>query len=235
MKATLIIRHIEKLYTCDSQDTICTHAFVACHHDRILECGPGDGSRWQDEATRIIDAAGEIVVPAFIETQYDMPRRALYNEMLRQERDRLWQMYHNGILTVLTTAGRIQQRTLYQDVFRARKGVIAQVKFGDKAPRKEPFVLTCAGPGDNRSLQPAAFYQRHIHHVDSLTLLKASTCWPAQAARLDDRGIIAPGKLADMLVLRVPDIDGFYELADTTLIRRIIKNGIPVYPEIIRC
>lgn len=235
MKATLIIRHIKKLYTCDQQDTVYTHAYVACHHDRILECGPGEGTHWQDEATRIIDAAGEIVVPGFIEAQYDMPRSSSYNDMLRQERDRLYRMYRCGILTVLTAAGRIQQRTLYQDVFRARTKDLDPVKFGDDKPENTPFVLTCAGPGNNCSLQPAAFYQRHIHKTDCMDLLKASTCWAAQAARLHDRGIIAPGKLADMLIIRASDICGFYEMADTYLVRRIIKNGIPVYPEIIRC
>ena len=235
MKATLIIRNIEKLYTCAEDDTIYENAFVAMHHDVIMACGSGTGSQYRDEATRILDATGEIVTPAFIEAHYEMPRSNSYNDMILKEYDRLFRMYQAGITTVMTAEGHVQNRSLSQDVFRSRASCIRQLHFGDEKLPEAPYVLTCGGPGANCSLQPAAYYARYLLDADPYELLKASTVWPAKAQKLTDRGMVEPGKLADLLVLRASEISRFYELADTFLIRRIIKNGIPVWPEIIRC
>ena len=66
MKATLLIKNIENLYTCDKDFTILHHAFIACHHEKIIEINTGSYKEWLDPATRVIDAQGECVVPAFI-------------------------------------------------------------------------------------------------------------------------------------------------------------------------
>ena len=42
MKATLLIKNIENLYLCDSKNTIISQAFVALHHDKILDFGSHD-------------------------------------------------------------------------------------------------------------------------------------------------------------------------------------------------
>lgn len=39
MKATLIIKNIENLYTCDADFTILKHAFLALFHDKIIKMG----------------------------------------------------------------------------------------------------------------------------------------------------------------------------------------------------
>ena len=70
MKATLLIKNIENLYTCDKNFTILHHAFIACHHDKIIEINTGSYKEWLDPATRVIDAQGECVVPAFIDCQF---------------------------------------------------------------------------------------------------------------------------------------------------------------------
>lgn len=70
MKATLIITHIHKLYATqrDQDAFLCLeNAFVAVHHDRIIDLGTHDYHTWVDKDTRLIDAANEIVVPAFID------------------------------------------------------------------------------------------------------------------------------------------------------------------------
>ncbi len=37
---------------------------------------------------------------------------------------------------------------------------------------------------------------------DAATAMKAATVWAAEALGLEDRGVLAPGKLADIVVLR---------------------------------
>ncbi len=46
MKATLLIKNIENLYTCDKNFTILHHAFIACHHDKIIEINTGSYKEW---------------------------------------------------------------------------------------------------------------------------------------------------------------------------------------------
>lgn len=110
--------------------------------------------------------------------------------MLRHEHDILWKLQSGGILTVMTKAGRVQQRTLKQDVFRSRPQTVARVAFGARKLPERPFVLSCQGPGQICSFQPAAFYLRQMLKADAMDLLKAMTLWPAQAQGLKDRGVI---------------------------------------------
>ncbi len=65
MKATLIIKNIENLYTCDENFTVISHAFIAIHHDTIVDYGVHSFKPWLDESTRVIDARGEVVCPGF--------------------------------------------------------------------------------------------------------------------------------------------------------------------------
>ena len=66
MKATLIIKNIENLYTCDKDFTVLSHCFIALHHDKIIDISTGSFTQWLDPATAVIDARGECVVPGFI-------------------------------------------------------------------------------------------------------------------------------------------------------------------------
>lgn len=235
MKATLVIKNIEKLYTCDARHTVLRHAYIAIHHEWIMSVGIGECRGLMDAATRVLDASGEIAVPGFIEACYVMPEKATWNETIRHEHDTLWRLQKSGILTVMTRDGRVQQRTLLSDAFRSRPHDLPQVVYGQKEKPEGPFVLSCQGPGKTFSFQPAAFYLRHMLGMSSQDILDSMTCWPAMAQRLKDRGVIEKGRLADILVFRVRSIDELFDQADLDSLRRIVKNGIPVWPEMIRC
>lgn len=235
MKATLLLKNIAHLYTCNAEQRVYEHAYIACHHQWIMALGTGEWKGLTDDATRILDARGECVVPAFIESRHAMPESRRFHDTLRNENEILHQMQQAGILTVMTEAGRIQRRTLNQDVFRSRDETFARACFGQKVLPEKPFVLSLCKPGRNTSFMPAAFYLKHMNGAAASDLLMAMTAWPAQANGMKDRGILEKGYLADFLVLRVADIEDFFDRADTEEIHRMVKNGIPIYPEIMRC
>ena len=117
MKATLLIKNIENLYTCDKNFTILHRAFIACHHDKIIEINTGSYKEWLDPATRVIDAQGECVVPAFIDCQFKSFTHVRLGDQLRQDINALYAMRQNGILTLICDNPNSQRMKLEQDVF----------------------------------------------------------------------------------------------------------------------
>ena len=73
------------------------------------------------------------------------------------------------------------------------------------------------------------------HKVDLRTLLESMTSLPAKTFGLIDRGSLEKGKLADILILQVPTMEHYYQTLGRPLIHRMIKNGIPFYPNWIVC
>lgn len=103
MKATLIITHIHKLYATqrDQDAFLCLeNAFVAVHHDRIIDLGTHDYHTWVDKDTRLIDAANEIVVPAFIDPHVRFSFNQKNGDNLRINRETMELFYKNGITTM---------------------------------------------------------------------------------------------------------------------------------------
>ncbi|MDA2979800.1 MAG: imidazolonepropionase [Actinomycetota bacterium] len=58
--------------------------------------------------------------------------------------------------------------------------------------------------------------------------LWSATAGGAAALGLSDRGIIAPGKLADLVMLDAPSYEHLAYRPDGDLVRRVIKRGVPV-------
>ena len=101
MKATLIIKNIESLYTCDKDFTVYKHAFIACHHDKIIDLGVHDYKKWIDSATRVLDACGETVIPAFIDCNFEGFSKVRLGDQLRENNSALYAMKTIGILKIL--------------------------------------------------------------------------------------------------------------------------------------
>lgn len=117
MKATLIIKNIENLYTCDAHFTILHQAFLAIHHDQIIDFGTHSFKKWLDPATVVIDSCGECVLPAFIDCNYEGFHHVRLGDQLRQDGSALFAMKMNGILTLLTNQKSLLRHELTQDVF----------------------------------------------------------------------------------------------------------------------
>ena len=92
MKATLLIKNIENCYTCDSLFRVLKHAFIAIHHDKIIDIGTGSYMKWIDPTTRVIDAVGETVIPAMIDCHYQGFRNVRLGDQLRENNAALYAM-----------------------------------------------------------------------------------------------------------------------------------------------
>lgn len=241
MKATLLIKNIEKIYTCDSNFTIIEHGYIALHHDKIIDISSGSYKHWLDDATRVIDARGEIVVPAFIDCDFQGFEHVSMGDQLREDHAALYAMQKNGILTLLTRRSRLQRMELTQDVFvRKTKSNVPIVSAIDRVDetKLDRFMLSCGFGTPNAyvySLQPLAYILFSMYHVKARSLLEAMTSLPAKEFDLKDRGSIKTGKIGDLLILQVPSIEHYYQTVGTPLIHRMIKNGIPFFPHWMVC
>ena len=242
MKATLIIKNIKNLYTCNEKSEVLSDAFIAVHHEYIIDLGIHHGyKKWMDSSTRVIDAQGECVVPAFIDSCLQNYGSLRSSDQTRNENETAYALRSNGILTMVTPLSRLQRKDLFQDIMKKRVcsefPILSSVQqYSRKIPEK--FLLSC-GTGQEKhhifSMHPIAFYLYNFRSVNAQTLLNSMTCWPAESFRLKDRGSVEIGKRADLLVLHTPTIEKYFNTIGVPLIRRMIKNGIPVYPDIIRC
>ena len=241
MKATLLIKNIENLYTCDKDFTILHHAFIACHHDKIIEINTGSYKEWLDPSTRVIDAQGECVVPAFIDCQFKSFTHVRLGDQLRQDINALYAMRQNGILTLICDNPNSQRMKLEQDVFYKKNQPKLPVlhrlnELNDKIP--ETFLMSCGFGLPNSyvySMAPMSYVLFQTHRVCSRKLLESMTSLPAKEFDLLDRGSIEIGKTADLLVLQVTTIEHYFQTLGRPLIHRMIKNGIQFYPEWMVC
>ena len=241
MKATLLIKNIENLYTCDKNFTILNHAFIACHHDKIIEINTGSYKEWLDPATRVIDAQGECVVPAFIDCQFKSFTHVRLGDQLRQDINALYAMRQNGILTLICDNPNTQRMKLDQDVFykkiQSELPVLHRLsELKNEIP--ETFLMSCGFGLPNSyvySMAPISYVLFQTHRVGSRKLLESMTSLPAKEFGLSDRGSIEIGKTADLLVLQVTTIEHYFQTLGRPLIHRMIKNGIQFYPEWMVC
>lgn len=240
MQATLIIKNIENLYTCDQQFTILKHAFLALFHDKIIKMGTGSFEDLLDPATVVIDARGECVIPAFIDCHYAGFQSVRLGDQLREDHSALYAMKMNGILTLLSPNPALQRKDLTQDVFFTKHQStlpIVETKMFKECP-KFPFLLSCGFGKPNSyvySFQPMLYQLFNGWNVESQYLLEAMTSLVAKEFHLEDRGSIEIGKIGDLLILHVPSIEHYFQSLGRPLIHRMIKNGIPFYPHWIVC
>ncbi|MDO4465759.1 MAG: amidohydrolase family protein [Bacillota bacterium] len=240
MHATLLIKNISWLYTCNKDEEVLQNAYIALYHDKIIKIGQDSYKDLLDPCTRIIDAKGEIVVPGFIDCDFRGSCKELSGDKIREEKNVLYSMYNNGILTVLSK--KREEKSLTQDMLLTNtEPTIPVLSYTDSLHNlsEEKFCLSCGFGRDEKvqasSLQAIAYDIQRMFCMRPTKILSAMTYYPAQLFGLEDRGSIEVGKNGDLLILRVADIESYFRSIGNSCIHRIIKNGIPVFPNIIRC
>lgn len=242
MKATLLIKNIENLYTCDASFRILQNAYIALYHDKIIALGTGSYAECIEPSTRVIDAVGECVIPGLIDCRYIGFERVRLGDPLRENSKAFYAMRQNGLLTLVTPNPKLQRMELTQDVIYRKQAISTPIlsRFSDFEEKGKPeeFILSCGFGNVQRyiySLQPICYSLFNDHLVDSKRLLQGMTSLPASLFDLKDRGSLEEGKLGDIIVLQVPTIEHYFHSLGRPLIHRMIKNGIPFYPQWMVC
>lgn len=225
MFATLIIKNIGNLYTCDDHFTIYHHAFIAMHHDKIIDLGQHDYHKWVDPCTFVIDAASRAVIPGLIEADFHLVKGKTKTERNRKTDEALHYHQKNGTLTVVSNDKINHTMPLLMDIIHSEKSIQTCKNVNDY---KEDCVLSCTD--SVFSLQAMGFLLVSAHICKEWQALKSMTCMSAEKCDLLDRGSLEIGKLADVLVLNDVDIHSFFESMGHPTLSYIIKKGIPVYP-----
>lgn len=230
MFATLIIKNIGKLYTCDEFFTIYHHAFIAMYHDQIIDLGEHDYHHLIDSSTTMIDAASHAVIPGFIDPDFSIPSQFSWQEQRKIE-EKLSYLGLNGTLTVCSD-------TEYKNLDPIRMDVIhvnsLKPSFNNIKKFKRRMRLLISHQDTILSQHTMASFLYHTKQENEKMLLKAMTSNVAKAYKIKDRGVLKKGNIGDLLVLNTKDIQEFYSTMGKPLYAKIIKKGIPVYPELRR-
>ena len=231
MFATLIIKNIGNLYTCDDKFTIYRHAFIALYHDKIIDIGQHDYHKWIEDGTYVIDAASRAVIPGLIEPRFELPPGRSKWDVYRKAEECYYYHQMNGTLTICMTKHYKNPNPLLQDLIQvdAFQPVLENL---EDCKNTKNYLISCKpGVVSLHSMGNLLFYGQN---EPEWQILKGMTCNPAKALGLSDRGSLEIGKLADILVLNEPDLKRYYQAMGRPLYARIIKKGIPVYPAIRR-
>ena len=232
MQATLVVKNLSKIYTCNPAGTQISNGFIACYHDQIVAAGPGDGSKYIDpELTRVIDGTGCIAVPAFIE-----PRYTNRFEMEYQLREDLTRRFYNGILTFVTDDRHLcRTDLLWKVVYRKEAADQPVYSLKENALEADSLLSTMHSQWKITSFQPLLLEAAHGLKADSADLLMQITRIPAQRLHLEKYGQIKKGMNASFLLIYGNSFDDYIFTVGSNPIERIVHKGIPVWPAVIRC
>ena len=241
MKATLIIANIHGLYAVDQKTgkPVCLkQAFVAMHHDRIIDYGCGDHHRWSDKDTRIIDASNEIVVPAFIDANVRFCFHLPYGDNVRIHLETMETFYRNGITTVGCTRLPLIASTPFYRLVLRRDDHFRAVDYTCLSRQKLPadFILTTSFDHALRQfydLMPLASLLYLNQSASAQELLDAITLRPAKLLGLDACGRIRIGAKGDLLVFQAQDLHELFHSFGKKRLHRIIHEGVHIWPHVI--
>lgn len=246
--ATLLIQHMENMYTMEKQDVILSHGFLAIHHDIILACGEGDGAKYIDKDTRIIEGRGHIVIPGFCDvdvTLCDADTTHASGDQIRHMLQCSHLLMKHGTLIGNQTRPFSKQEESYLEVFAYphmfdayhQKNLPYPVLYPFQTTpldEKKPFCISCGYPKQNVLDQLlCAKWMYHQYHLNALTILKACTIYPAQALSLQGFGQIKKGAIANVLILQGSTLEEVFSRIHGEEHMQVIKAGTRIFPSIL--
>ena len=240
-KATLLIKNLHTIYTMDEHaPNLGPSAFIAIHHDEVLDLGVHSFLHHVDKDTRILDGSNHIAVPAFIEVNACIPQ----NIISIREWDELFMRYmHHGTLTI-----HLQQQAPsvlchnyhYELMSHHSPMTNIPVLYALKQMKQNPFdnrssfCISCWD--EDISLQNqmlAAQLLAMKEQIEAYELLKGLTCNPAAFLGLKQMGVLKKQAIANILLLSSKDIHAFFYSLDQNQIAQIIHKGVRIYPNLL--
>ena len=238
-KATLLITNLEKIYTMQTikqKDVIYSHAYLAMHHDVILEIGEGSYTHLLDKDTRILEGRSHFAIPAFIETDAVYPACDEWNKTRKLQEYRMQYMQH-GVLTMAMDSH--AQSFLEMDIV-PKQALTYPILYGNaiiKASTKYTKKRFCISTRDNHFITQDPLLLAQLLHIkqgmDALLLLKALTCYPAKALQLPHVGVLKKGKQADILICHGNSLSHLFQGLYENHITQIVKKGVRIYPNLL--
>lgn len=217
------------------------NAFIAIHHDEIMDVGVHTYNHHIDKDTRIIDGTNHIAIPAFIEVDSDMSKQEVGNARQQHEffmrymlhgttsvhvrksiAKNLLQEYHYEVLSSITPS---KMKVVYP---------IQQMKAVQPIQSQKPFCISCADA--NISLQNqmmAAQLLAMKEGVDAYSLLESLTVHPATYLNLLRHGKIKRGFFANILLVSTVNVHDLFYSFDQNNIAHIIHKGVRIYPNLL--
>lgn len=231
MFATLIIKNIGNLYTCDSKFTIFHHAFIALHHDKIIDIGEHDYHKWIEDGTYIIDAASRAVIPGLIECCFELPEGNSKWDVYRKAEEKMYYLQKSGTMTFCMNQNYRTPNPLVMDCIKIDKKIepLRDLALCKKYPG---YMLTCLPDVVSQHSMGSLMY--YGFNEAEWNILKAMTCNVAKQLGLEDRGSLEIGKLGDILVLNESTLKDYFRAMGRPQYARMIKKGIPVFPSYVR-
>lgn len=245
-KATLVIKNLEHVYTMqelEGKPVIFQNAFIAIHHECIMEIGKGDFLHLCDKDTRVIDGRGHCALPAFIECKANVPCGMNRGEQLRIYNEILMKYMRHGTLTIQMPAAfesidcvfNYHYDTVYEHEVHNKYPVLTMRDVvSSHKPEGEAFCIS-AYDAQYRSSNPLLVAQfmamRFAYPV--LQLLKALTIYPAMHLNLTRVGSLASGMQADIIIMNAHNLEDVFHNLEPDKVTQIIKKGVRIYPNVL--
>ena len=239
-KATLLITHIHKLYTCKEighHMVVLSNAYVGIYHDFIIEVGVKDYSHLIDKDTRVVDATGHIMVPGFIDVCMNLPKLHRFDEARILQETAISYMRHGVTSLYIEEPKPIWYcESFIYEIYWQRKQAngypIMDLETILKQNQKRKHFCLSAGYNSENPLLSAQM--SHIQQqISCVTLLNALCKYPAKRLRLKHVGIIDTGMQADMLLVNALDLEEMFSSLQDQKIYQVIKKGVRIYPNVI--
>lgn len=239
-KATLLVTHIHKLYTCKEIDhhmVVLSNAYVGIYHDVIMEIGIGDYHHLIDKDTRVVDASGHIMVPGFIDVSMTLPKLQRFDEARILQETAISYMRHGVTSLYIDEPKPIWYCASYMYEIYWQKQQTKGYPMVDldmivtQNKRRKQFCISTGYDSQNPLLSAQLYHIKH--HISCKTLLNALCKYPAKRLQLHHVGIIDTGMQADALLINALDLEEMFTNLQDQKIYQVIKKGVRIYPNVI--
>lgn len=239
-KATLLITHIHKLYTCKEINhhmVVLSNAYVGMYHDVIIEVGVKDYAHLIDKDTRVVDATGHIMVPGFIDICMNLPQLERFDEARILQETAISYMRHGVTSLYMEKPKPIWYcESFIYEIYWQKEQVngypMMDMDMVLKQNKKRKQFCISAGYNSQNPLLSAQMY--HIRQqIPCVTLLNALCKYPAKRLQLKHVGMIDTGMQGDMLLVNALDLEEMFSNLQDQKIYQVIKKGVRIYPNVI--